>query len=322
MNNELHELVKGLAKSFTRRHVLNPFNAGFASIALACFGTSTKAEAVGPTYTTIDYPGAVLTLAVDINDSGQIAGEFTFSSLNRRQGFLLSSGTFTSITFPGSSFTRAIGLNRYGDIVGDYILPGSGDSNEHGYLLRGGVFTSISFPNADATLAQGINASGDIVGTYKDKLGKHGFLLHGGTFTSIDFPGADSYTEAWKINDNGEIVGRYEGGDGKYHVYTLSNGSFNSVPDVPGAVQVAPGGFSEAGGVNNFGDLVSNYASATPYNLGSTGNLHGFLLSGGVYTEIDFPNAAWTLAFGINASDDVVGVYEDVSGIHGFLRTP
>jgi uncharacterized membrane protein len=319
MNNKSHELVKELAQSVARQQALKGFGVGVAGMMLACFGQASMGAA---TYTTIDYPGAVLTLAVDINDSGQIAGEYTFSTVSRRQGFLLSNGSFTSITFPGASFTRAIGINRYGDIVGDYILAGSGDSNEHGYLLRGGVFTSISFPNADATIAQGINAKGDIVGTYKDKHGTHGFLMHGGTFTSIDFPGADSYTQAWKINDNGDIVGRYEGGDSKYHVYILSNGSFSSVPDVPGAVQIAPDNFSEAGGINNFDDLVSNYASSTPYNFGSTGNLHGFLLSGGQYTTIDFPNTAWTLAFGINGSGDVVGLYEDATGIHGFLRIP
>lgn len=322
MNNKFDELTKGLPQSVTRRQGLNKFGVGLAGMALTCFGLASEAEAAGPTYTTIDFPGAPLTLAVDVNDLGQIVGEYTFTTVNLRQGFLLSRGVFTSITFPGSSFTRAIGINHGGDIVGDYIMAGSGGSNEHGYLLRGGVFTSISFPNADATLAQGINATGDIVGTYKDKQGKHGFLLHQGIFTSIDFPGADSYTEAWKINDNGVIVGRYEGGDSKYHVYTLVNGTFTSVPDVPGALQVAPDAFSEAGGINNSGDLVSNYASATPYNFHSVGNLHGFLLSGGDYTTIDFPNAAWTLAFGINGSDEIVGLYEDASGIHGFLRTP
>jgi len=305
MNNKLDEMAK----------------VGLAAVALA-FGLAIKTEAAGPTYTTVDFPGAVATLAVDINDSGQIVGEYTFTTVDKRHGFLLNNGTFTSITFPGASFTRAIGINRNGDIVGDYILQGVGFGNEHGYLLRGGVFTSISFPNADATIAEGINANGDIVGTYVDKQGKHGFLLHGGTFTSIDFPGADAYTEAWRISDGGQIAGRYEGGESKYHVYTLSNGNFNPVPDVPGAVQTVPGNFSDAGGLNNFGDIAGNYSSSEPANLGTAGDLHGFLLSGGAYTAINFPGAASTLAFGLNGSGVVVGVYTDASGFHGYLRSP
>ena len=322
MNTKFDELTKGLAQSVTRRQALTRFGVGLTGMALACFGLASKAQAGGPTFIRVDFPGAVATLACDINSSGQIAGEYTFTTLDNRQGFVLSNGTFTSITFPGASFTRAIGINRFGDIVGDYVLQGSGNSNEHGYLLHGGVFSTISFPDADATLAQGINANGDIVGTYKDKQGKHGFLLHSGTFTSIDFPGAAAYTEAWKINDNGEIVGRYKGGDSRFHLYVLSNGSYTPIPDFPGAVQVAPGSFSEAGGIDNFGNIVSSFGSSEPCDLGSTGNVHGFVLSGAAYTTVDYPGADVTLAFGINDSGQIVGPYKDASGIHGYLRTP
>lgn len=288
---------------------------------------TSKSLAGGPTFTTIDFPGAPFTLALDINHSGQIVGEY-FSTLGIRHGFLLSNGTFTTIDFPGATFTRAIGINRYGDIVGDYILNASGSSNQHGFLLQGGVFTSISFPNADNTIAEGINKNGDIVGWYVDPKGTHGFLLRGGVFTSVDFPGADAFTQAWKINDGGEIAGRYEGGDSKFHVFTLSNGSFSSVPDFPGALQVAPGVFTEDGGLNNVGDIVSTYCDSNPCTgfgtlLNGEGHVHGFLLSGGVFTTIDFPGAVSTHPLGVNDSGDIVGFYFDTSlRAHGFLRTP
>jgi len=35
------------------------------------------------------------------------------------------------------------------------------------------------------------------------------FLLRGGVYTSIDFPGSAAFTEVWKMNDYGEIAGRY-----------------------------------------------------------------------------------------------------------------
>ncbi len=294
-------------------------------------GITAKSLAGGPTFTTIDFPGAVFTLAVDINNSGQIVGEH-FNSLGIRHGFLLSNGTFTTFDFPGASSTLAVGINDQGDIVGDYFLQGSGSSNVHGYLLRGGVFTSISFPNADATIAQGINKNGDIVGWYVDPKGTHGFLLRGGAFSSIDFPGADAFTQVWRINDAGEVAGRYEGqgGGSIYHVFTLSNGSFSSVPDFPGAVQVAPGNFNEVGGLNDVGDIVSTYCTSNPCTgFGSTlatgqGQEHGFLLSGGAFTTIDFPGALSTEPLGVNRGGNIVGFYTDTSLIraHGFLRTP
>ncbi len=277
-----------------------------------------------PSFTTIDFSGAVASVGTDINDLGQMVGEYTFSDLGHRQGFLLSKGVFTSITFPGATFTRAVGINRYGDIVGDHQEAGNngGNGNDYGYLLRDGVFTQVIFRNSDLTIPAGINANGDIVGWYLDKIGMHGFLLRGGTYTSIDFPGAAAFTQAWKINDYGEIAGRYKGStDGKNHMFVLSNGSFTPVPDVPGAFETA---VVEDGGLNSAGDIVSQYFSSKGCALfTSAGCLHGFLLSGGVYTTFDFPGATETLAFGVNTSDQVVGTYQDTSGrFHGYLRTP
>lgn len=281
-----------------------------------------KTRAAGPTYTTIDCPGFPLTLGTDVNDSGQIVGE-CLASLKIRQGFLLSNGVFTPIVYPGAPFTRAVGINRYGDVVGDYDLSANnGNGGDFGFLWQEGIFTSVRFPNSDSTVPAGINANRDIVGWYLDKVGMHGFLFSGGNYTSIDFPGAAAYTQAWKVNDYGEIAGRYKGAtDGKFHMFVLSNGSFTPIPDVPGAFETA---VVEDGGLNSAGDIVSQYHSVKSCGLlTSVGCLHGFLLSGGAFTTIDFPGATETLALGINSSGDIVGGYQDTSGgFHAFLRTP
>ena len=51
---------------------------------------------------------------------------------------------------------------------------------------------------------------------------------------------------------------------------------------------------------------------------------HGFLLSDGVFTSIDDPDAAFgTVAKGINDNGQVVGFYIDAIGsAHGFLADP
>ena len=52
----------------------------------------------------------------------------------------------------------------------------------------------------------------------------------------------------------------------------------------------------------------------------STGATHGFLLSGVSFTTLDDPLATFgTRAFGINDMGQIVGTYNDDSGIHGFL---
>ena len=55
--------------------------------------------------------------------------------------------------------------------------------------------------------------------------------------------------------------------------------------------------------------------------IDSSGTLHGFLDSGGIYTTLDDPlGAKGTVANGINDAGQIVGYYVDSSGTpHGFL---
>ena len=86
---------------------------------------STSSSAPAPTFTTIDVPGATGTVALGINNRGQIVGEIG------SHGFLLDRGTFTTIDVPGATFTGAFGINDRGQIVGDYQAGGT----VHGFLL-------------------------------------------------------------------------------------------------------------------------------------------------------------------------------------------
>ena len=309
---------------------------------------SAKASSADATFTTIDFPGAAVTIANDINPAGDIVGRYIESSppatpgspIPGGHGFLFSGDRFTSIDFPAAIFTIAYGIDSGGNIVGSYHDP---DGKSHGFLLKGGVFSSIDVPGALGTVALGINPQGDIVGTYTDTGGQYpwpksrGFLLSGGRFSSIDFPGA-LITTAWKINPAGEIVGRYKSLDGKFHVYLLcrqqsecpetaqlssENGSFTSI-DFPGAFETATGVFGSVGGINPRGDVTGLYCSAPPCLVGAAGHLHGFVLSRGKFESIDFPGAVIaTTATGISPRGDILGAYRDAGGkFHGYLRMP
>ena len=164
----------------------------------------------------------------------------------------------------------------------------------------------------------------------RPKQGKHrGFLLRNGVFTSIDFPGSD-YTDTWKINDSGQIAGRYRtSGNEKFHLFLWNNGNFVSVPDFANAAQMAPTSVcSHHSGSNGAGDIVTCFVDSTPvqnnggFNQNMLENLHGLLWSGGAYTVIDVPGASTTLAFGVNDAGVIVGAYFDSTGVHGYLRTP
>ena len=68
--------------------------------------------------------------------------------------------------------------------------------------------------------------------------------------------------------------------------------------DYPNAIAT-----SVPGGINDRGDIVGAFTDSNRKG-------HGFLLSNGVYTAIDVPGAAATLARGINSRGDIVGSYQ------------
>ncbi len=100
--------------------------------------------ASGPTYTTIDVPGATATSAFRSNTHGQIVGGYSDAG-GSGHGFLLDNGAFTTIDVPGATGTGAFGINDSGSIVGAYIDSGG---TEHGFLLDKGAFTTIDPPGS------------------------------------------------------------------------------------------------------------------------------------------------------------------------------
>jgi hypothetical protein len=71
--------------------------------------TLVAAQDASYTFTTIDVPGATVTLAYGINNSSQIVGEFGDDSEN--PGFLKDGDTFTTLEVPGAIATLAYGIN-------------------------------------------------------------------------------------------------------------------------------------------------------------------------------------------------------------------
>ncbi len=253
--------------------------------------------------------------------------------------------TYTTLDFPGSDFTSANGINSSGQIVGDYNISGI-----HGFLLSDGVYTTIDFPGTGtSTWCEGINDAGEIVGWYiaPGNSQPQGFLMQGDVFTTLNFPGA-TYTEAWGVNNAGQIVGEYSTGVG-VHAFLYQSGTYTDVT-VTGA------SYTQLRGINNFGDMVGRFASsfdqgllirngtyivlnapgamATNANgLNDLGRIVGyeqfptatigFEYYRGSYQKIAIPGDTNFQALGINNNLDIVGQYTDSQNVtHGFLRTP
>jgi probable HAF family extracellular repeat protein len=209
--------------------------------------------------------------------------------------------TYTFTTLDGNG----LGINDAGEIVG------AGNSIVGSFLYANGVYTPIIDPDANVgtTTPSDINNVGDIVGTYSNSTGFHGFLESGGNYTTIDV-GLGIGTQAFAINDLGQIVGTYEpqgsGGEGLGGAdgFLLSGGIATTLV-FPGATFTIPTG------INDLGQIVGHYI------VPGSNFAHGFLYSNGVFTTIDDPLAisgnGSTNATGINDLGQIVGSYTDNS---------
>jgi len=200
----------------------------------------------------------------------------------------------STLDFPGARVTAALGINANGDVVGTYV-----DQNfkNHGFLLSAGQYSSIDPPGSLFTEARGINANGDIVGDYIPSDGNfHGFLLGPDGFKDISVSGHLN-TIPVKISPEGVIVGCFHDTDtmGTMHGFVRNEDSLTVYP-TPASMH---------NGVNPRGDVAGFFTDLT------TMQTHGYIISKGATTQVDFPGSSATRVWDLNPRGKAVGFYLD-----------
>jgi probable HAF family extracellular repeat protein len=239
------------------------------------------------------------------------------SSTTPAPGFMLDNDRYTSVAIPLRLAPTApwgiapTGINDRRQIVGEYV-----DDRliSRGFLIdHDGRYTRIDVPGSLATNAAKINNRGQIVGVYSDTsrdLGDRpdsdptaptyklrGFLRdQHGRFTRLDFPGARS-SQAFGINDRGQVVGEYKDSAGRFHGYLWDRGRFETI-DVPGATATS------AFDINVRGQILFRYGD-------DRGPFRGAVLSKGVFTRFDAPGVPAIFPFGLNDRGQIVGISGD-----------
>jgi uncharacterized membrane protein len=261
------------------------------------------------TLTTIDYPADNVwaTYTGAINNRGDIVGGYIIRPTGHN--FLLKQGNFIELPLSGVG-----GCNDRGDLVGGY-------TDEEGiaqvYLARGGDYELTIFDvfGSDYAQARDVNESGTIVGFWhRIKDGTYqGFVWDKGEISEISIPGATN-TYITGINARGDMVGSWEDADMNRYGFALLHGQFIDL-DALFKTHLEPYG------INDIGQIVGTYDRS--------GTAHGFLLSGGTITEIDYPGAieGSTVVLGINSVGQIVGNYRAAYpdghvARHGFLGQP
>jgi len=160
------------------------------------------------------------------------------------------------------------------------------------------------------TRPQKISNLGDIVGIFVDtSLVSRGFIMFSnGNFSRpiVDPNDAGNLTEGRGINDSRLVCGDYIDSNGAFEGYFFSHHTFTNYDIEPT--------FTIVLGVNNAGDFAGSV-------IPSSGIQSGFLSIGGNVTEFTVPNAAATLAYQLNTTNQSCGYYVDSSGVtHGYWR--
>jgi uncharacterized membrane protein len=164
----------------------------------------------GGQLTHIQKPDSSFTWTFGLNDAGDIVG------VSDSGGFLLRNGKFRTVPSGG---VRGVDYRLFDIQDNGRVMVGTaiGPTAVTGFISRRfGEVELISYPDlpGNCTAFRGMNERGDIVGSVDTDTcfppfgNARGFLLRNGEFTPIHFPGAQG-TDAWDINDDGVIVGRY-----------------------------------------------------------------------------------------------------------------
>lgn len=227
---------------------------------------------------------------------------------------IASAQTYVSVDYPGAVATYLNGgPNPEGDSVGSWQDTAG---TWHGFVLTSwGKFITFDPPGSISTYPSWITPQGTITGAYYDGNAiLHGFILKNGHYKTIDYPGTAG-TSLGGMNASGESVGNYcvDVDCTLTHSFRRSaNGRFTSF-DPPTASE------SSALTINASGDIVGGYWTAYPE---ASATEHGYLVSHGKFTTIDFPadGAYGTFCGANNPQGDIVGSYYDSSNFaHSFL---
>ena len=118
--------------------------------------------------------------------------------------------------------------------------------------------------------------------------------------TTFDYPGAGNSTTGYGINNRGDIAGDYlDASNVRRGFVRFSNGSFSAPIVEPNDTA----NYTRGRGINNARTIDGDFFNT------ADNSYHGYILSGGVFTQFDIGGPVSTDLYGINDAGNFVGSY-------------
>jgi probable HAF family extracellular repeat protein len=125
-------------------------------------------------YAPLVYPGAKEIGAQDVNNSGQVVGDFPDAKGTHGFVFLENAGVFTPpLDCATGNITTLRGINNGGQIVGGCI---DAHGNEHPFVYMAAALNPILIPGAISAGVISINDRAQIAGNLRRATGTHSFV--------------------------------------------------------------------------------------------------------------------------------------------------
>ena len=269
---------------------------------LAASVPPTSGRSVKYTVTDIGTLGGSESEARALNEAGEVVGGSTLATpMTAGQkadkayphAFLWEKGKITDLDKGTiTPVSNAQGINNQGECVG---------TNHNACLWEGGHCQSLGTllvgnPPWAFSMANSINDRGQICGV-SDANGPHAFLWEKGKMTNLT-PGHNDESNAFSINESGQIAGWSTEGISQDQATVWSHGKVTLLGLLPG------GKFSEAYGLNDAGQVVGGADN-------SSGHVRGFFWSAkqGLVC-LKAPAVGMSRALGINRQGQIVGLYD------------
>lgn len=198
-----------------------------------------------------------------INDLGQAVGWSTSLIPATPVPTIWNGTTPTQLpTLGATPEGEARSINNSGQITGLSNLGTSDIANFHAVLWQNGSVRDIGTLGGNFGIGQSNNEAGQIVGTSSlgDSGPEHGFLWENGQMIDLGALGSPTnFSEAWDINNRGQIVGSSELGIGLINATIWDNGQIYNLNSFLDASAVQAGWvLAGALSINDQGQIVGN----------------------------------------------------------------